>query len=461
MDNRISALLPLSGQPAEVSDAINPKARMLLLAGVLGVLAIVTMAYGFAFRVSAEGMASYYRVWSWLFVACLVLLAAGVARGRMPALAESSVPEWLAPVFTGITLLSSLYFSLEDKAAVLAAALFVVALTGMLCWRRQFRLSLISLLGVNFLLCCYLVWHTPIVREAADMLPEIGRASLMFLHGRSPYADQHFYDFGYLPAQWLVYFPMFALGLDPRIVNLCCLLAASVLAIRLVDHRRLDRIVFVALCPLLVSRTAIVMTVQGEVWPQWLMVLGFASAFISGHRVLAYVLLGIAMATRQTEILIFAGLGAFMMFRARFPESVKTAAIVLAVYASIILPWAAVTPNFLPHYYIEFQRFAQQLHAATPEMDWSQVSLLNLLLAFDLQAVRPILQLFGLFCGLLFLLLGKRIGPAMFLCIIGLMYLWGLSLNVMVFRHYYYPGLFLIIMGLSIPVPLVHTFRAR
>jgi hypothetical protein len=307
-----------------------------------------------------------------------------------------------------------------------------------------------ALLFGGFLLCAGLVWAVPFDRMGADMLPLMRDADSFLLAGQNPYGQSYSNHFYYLPLQWLAYLPLVVADLDLRILNLACLAAVDALIVWLVHRRRLSPLALLSVCPIMVSRSAAEMVVQGQVWPYWALVVAFVAAMLFQARTLTAILLGSLLATQQPAFVIALLFGGYIIFRQKVADSAKMIVIAGLIWGILFVPWAIATPDLPYDLFVGIQRTIAQEHFLAPHWDWVQVSVLNLLQSAGLLWVRPLLQAAIVGTALIVLAFARSVRLSTFICTAGFVYLCAISLNVQVFKYYYYPGLFLVAMGLAI-----------
>jgi hypothetical protein len=428
-----------------------PRDKAYLLAGLLGSLGILTLAFGFAYM--AHGTAAkitYFQVWSWVFLLCLIGIGRGTALSRTQPSGSVDLPGWVTQVVTAVVLLSSFYFWLPLRIAVPAAIVTVAACAG-LHWLRRDRACIPFLLVAGFVLCSYLIITTPLNRAAADMLPLMADANNFLLSGHDPYAQQYSNLFFYLPVQWLVYLPPVAAGVDVRVVNLACFAVVGFLGVWLVRSGRLDKVALLGLCPIMLSRASVEMMIRGQVWPLWALTVGFAATLLSPGKFWPAVLLGLLLATQQPTVVIAVLLGVWLLFHRGFASAFWVTVITTAVFAVIVAPWLAMHPALLSNLYIGIQDTIAHNRATDHSWDFVEVSLQNLLISLGLFSIRSALQAAAIAAGMLYLAAFRNIRLGTFLCTAGLVYMVAISLNIQVFKHYYYPGLLLLAIGIAIP----------
>ncbi|HTC10503.1 MAG TPA: hypothetical protein VK726_17200, partial [Acetobacteraceae bacterium] len=197
------------------------------------------------------------------------------------------------------------------------------------------------------------------------------------------------------------------------------------------------------------------MILGGQAWPYWWLVVAFAVSLLFPSWLLSAAIVGALLATQQTAVAIAALFGIYLFFAVGRSMSVRVMMIAFLIFGLAMLPWVIVQPALPVYLYIGIQKTFALEHALDPRWDWSEVSILNLLRAMGTGHMRALLQIFALLSGALYLALARGITLRTFACLTGVVYLFAVSLNVQVFRYYYYPGLLLIALGLSITTDML------
>ncbi len=418
-------------------------------AGVLGIVAIIDVAYGFRYKIESNDTATYFRIWSCLFLACLLLLVRGLGLSRRSSPSLHITP-WLTPAIIAAALVSTVYFSLPTPVALIAIGVIVAGCLITTAMGRP-RACVVFLLAANVAMSALLMVLVTVDRSSADMLPVIADANAFLMSGTDPYTQTYSNEFFYLPLQWLAYLPFVATHLDLRVLNLFCLAFVSVWVVRLVDQGRLEPVALMAVAPILVSRSAIEMILRGQVWPYWWLVFAFSVSLLSRTWLTTAIVVGALLATQQTAIAIATLFGVYLVFTVGLATAARVMAIALVVFGMVMLPWVILQPTLPSYLYIKVQSVFAHAHQLEPQWDWSEVSVLNLLQAVGFGGARPLVQLGVLAGGVVYLARTRNVGLRTFTCLTGLVYLCAMSLNVQVFRYYLYPGLLMIALGLSFP----------
>ncbi len=178
-----------------------------------------------------------------LFIAGLLGLLGRSATVPVRSTAQASIAPWLW-VCIAFELISLLSFGYEAKHFVRfgyhlsrAAYLVVVGvvLASAACFAK-FRSSewLMGAAAASYIAGAVLAIESfPLNYLRSDMLPVVQWADQRLAHGLDPYTTMHVgnrvYDFPYLPGVLVAYLPVVGWGLDPRWLNLGCVLGVMVL----------------------------------------------------------------------------------------------------------------------------------------------------------------------------------------------------------------------------------------
>jgi hypothetical protein len=174
----------------------------------------------------------------------------------------------------------------------IAAAWLVVLARPRITW--VLLAGLVSYAAVNLLS----IASFPLHPERSDMLPLITAANEAFLAGSHPYqvhAVPHPLPLTYLPVTWLSYLPASAAGLDPRWINLLCVLAASALIHRAARDRERSATLLV------IFLTSPYLLYRHEIYygPLWLLLAATFALGARGRVIAAAATAGLAAAASQ------------------------------------------------------------------------------------------------------------------------------------------------------------------
>ena len=323
---------------------------------------------------------------------------------------------------------SALYFSFPNAIALPSVVAFAVL--NFLLWRRGGIVHVVygTLAVAVLLLAVKALGPDP---NGADMLPLIKWTNQTFLAGRNPY-DEH--NTFYLPVQWLLYLPLVGLGLDQRLLNLFSLfgcLALFAAALRGSSYRVACLAVFAGLCA---SRPAVEMMAQGEVWPVWLILSGYAFALSTGRHWLAAVLVGVLLAMHQPFLLLFALAGIYDLRAFGLRKAVLLGIVSLSVYAVFVLSFSRGSMDFFVWIYITLPHLAAGVAEQFSQNSTQQISLVSILVVSGLSDLRQGLQVLCGVRGIALVTWPRTMDRPRFLATAGLSYIFALALNVMVFK---------------------------
>ncbi len=351
-------------------------------------------------------------------------------------------------------IVTAAYFSLPNRLALSLIAVFVVAQAVILGLGRR-RMSLLASCGTVLAAFAVVIARTNINHLGADMLPVSVWADQVFLQGHNPYFSDYTSvtpgPFYYLPVQWLIYLPFVAMHLDVRLLNFASLL--GMIGLLALLWRDLPRpwTGFALLLAIIACRPSTEMVYQGEVWPLWFLVSAFVVAYYRERMVVAAVLLGLLLACNQTTLVLAALLGVHQLRTGRWRETLLLGAIVLAVYAAIVVPFARGVVAFIDQNYITLPHLAGIMSERTYRNAITQVSLVNVLTRLGLIGLRAKLQVLAGLAGMASVAAWRGMTKAQFLAICGLVYLVTVGLNTQVWKYYYVQGLILLFWSLMAP----------
>ena len=371
-----------------------------------------------------------------------------------PPQTPAAAPDPCDALLAAGMIVTAAYFSLPNRLALSLIAVFVVAQAVILGLGRR-RMSLLASCGALLAAFAVVIARTNINHLGADMLPVSVWADQVFLQGHNPYFSDYTSvtpgPFYYLPVQWLIYLPFVVLHLDVRLLNFASLL--GMIGLLALLWRDLPRpwTGFALLLAIIACRPSTEMVYQGEVWPLWLMVSAFVVAYYRERMVVAAVLLGLLLACNQTTLVLAALLGVHQLRTGRWRETVLLGAIVLAVYAAIVVPFARGVVAFIDQNYIALPHLAGIMSERTYHNAITQVSLINVLTRLGLIGLRAKLQLLAGLAGMASVAAWRGMTKAQFLAICGLVYLVTVGLNTQVWKYYYVQGLILLFWSLMAP----------
>ena len=426
----------------------------LIKIGSLFVLGIVlATSYGFQYKLQGPQRELYFTLFTVPFVVCLLalLISPFAQTGLNRRIVQIPKATGLLPIFA--MFMASVFFY-ADNLTALSVIGFSLSVFIMAYARFGFDAVAYLIIAAGFMLFCILLIAYPIDVNSADMLPSIEAAAAEYLRGGDVYtADFSQFSGGrhflYLPLQWLVYVPLVAAEIDMRLLHIIFAIGTLYLFIAFLPQD-LKQIMILSFWPVMLSPMSAGMFFNGQVWLFWFLITGFLIAFINERLVLAAIILGIVLATRQTSLAIAAAVAVFMISRIPMRKYFILMAIVILIYSGLTLPFAGRLESFFSELY--FPSEAVEINLRVNRNPMNQVALVNWVYVFGIESIRPILQIAtgGAFLLLIFLTRNRSVGN--FLILMGVMYLVVISLNGQVFRYYYTPGLIIASFGTALSV---------
>lgn len=414
---------------------------------------ILSAVYAASFMYGPRWEVPVFRAASAAFFACVALGGGLLLRSMAAPGRDSPSFVWIAPAVVAITLLLSAYFLLPTSAA-LAFALAILAGTfaavRLAPGEASERRATDVLLLLAWLLPVIVIMTTPM---GNDMLPFIERVSLAFFRGEDPYyvdlsdiSDNYFL---YLPLQWLTYSPLAALGVDLRLLN-PVLMALTLLLLRPVVQRSVYRteaalILFV----LMASYPVLLATTTAQMWVTWPLVTLLAILIARERLLAAAVVLGLALATRQTALLIAGPLALYYIRRVRLGTYVGFGIIAGGIWLGLLALFARNgLLDFMHLMYVERPRLsvAETVLIGNPI---NQISLAGFGTKELIERFATLAQLVGALGFGAFLLLKRNLPPSRMLIALGLFFLLEMGLGGFVHRYYYVTGFLFIGIGVA------------
>ncbi len=319
----------------------------------------------------------------------------------------------------------------------------VLAIAGFCHFRWGTRASTLAFFACAFALYTYMITrvaHT----DGANMLEIVEAASREFLSGKQPY---HLYEpiagdapFFYLPGLWLPYAAFVSLGVDLRVLNLVVLVLFAVLFETSLPKPGRAEILAATLYPFLLSSPLAVMVVHGHVWPYWLLICGAMVLLMKSRLLLAAMLYGLSMATRQPSLFLMGPLAAYLYREIGFKSTLKYAAVAAAVALAVLLPFALWTGS-------EFWRFTYLAPGGGGTLQ-PHVSADSLVSSGSWKIGHAYWQAAIFLLGSAVVLFRPAGGASWFVFIAGVTYCWLVFFNIYAVRYVYFPGFLLIALAL-------------
>jgi hypothetical protein len=416
--------------------------------GLLALVFIISFAQGFQYLFSGERLLAYYGLLSIPFAIVLAALTWWVLREGGLTTDAGWSPK-LGFFLMAIAFVSTVYF---QSAALKPLPWPLLAAGGpalaWLCYTRWgSRGATLAFLGIAVALYAVMVHEVPHSR-GANMLLFIEAASQELLAGRLPHRP--FQEiagdapFAYLPALWLPYAALVKLGTDLRVLNFALLLILVLLFEKSDRDPERPRILAFTFYPLILCSTVAVMMVHGHVWPYWAYVTGMGIAILKRRYLLAALVLGLCLAARQPALFLVPPLAAFIYRQSGLPRVIGYASLALVVYAVLVMPLAYWTGAA----FWEYHYFGLAKYIAMGDQG-PMIGAATIAGMFGASLPTTSAQaLIGVLAGLAVLLHRSR-DPAWFLVVAGLAYVWLVFFAFYSIRYEYFPGFFLMALGLS------------
>ncbi|MEW5943863.1 MAG: hypothetical protein AB1710_08430 [Pseudomonadota bacterium] len=416
-------------------------------AGVYLLVAIISLGYGFQYLFQGDAHEPYFHWVTLPFVAVMLSLS-GFALSAWPSSGKFAPPgPVLGTMLMSISFLMTVFFYSSDLAPVpwplVAGAVLAIA---WYCHHRWgSRGSTLAFLACAFVLYAVMIARVP-HNVGANMLEIIEAASHSFLAGETPY---RYYEpiakqpFGYSPGLWLPYSVFVGLGLDVRILNLICFLLIVLVFEKGLRHQGDGAgALSLTLYPFLLSPPVAQMIRHGHVWPYWIVLLLAMLMLLRQRYWVAAVFLGLALASRPPALFVVGPLAAWLYWQVGWRRTLRYAAISLLAYGAVVMPFALWTgKNFWVYSYLALGKL---------EVVLPQISVASWLEMVGLAGQLKFFQLSIVVFWTAAVFLRKKSGIDWFLFTAGIAYVWLVMFNAYVLRYVYFPGLFLMLMGLSI-----------
>ena len=211
-------------------------------------------------------------------------------------------------------------------------------------------IMLISGIALRF----YVIRIVPVASPIADMLPLIEKASAALHAGQNPYQVYQFpysMPLTFLPGLWLPYYPLVVLGTDPRWLGLLIWLLVSFLLLMLMvenGQKRFTSLFFLAAAVnfalLQFSPELIGFHTIGHTFLLWLWLAFICLGMAKKQDFLTAFGLGLAIASRQTYIVLLPILLCYWYRNYGFRGMLKYSTLAAAVFFLLTLPFALKSP---------------------------------------------------------------------------------------------------------------------
>jgi len=416
--------------------------------GLAALAWLMSLAYGFQYMVMGDRAAhlSYFRVATVPFAIVVVLLTT-YALSRVRFCAPQRWPAWLGFAMMSVSWVLCAYFHSEvlGRAGAIGVALGGPAIAA-LCQRRWGEAGGVAAFVAAAL--ALFVWLFALIPHdgRGDMLQIIDFAATDLLRGESPFRPYFTVSgmevpFGYWPGVWLPYVPLVALGMDMRVLNLGLLLLMVLLFWRTAGGGQVAaRILAVVLFPFILSPPLVQMVVSGHLWLYWFLVCAAVVLLVRGRHLAAAAVFGLCLATRPTVLFIAAPLFGWVWARVGWRMALAGGGIALAVLVLCKLPFYLIYGEaFVRNSYGALVGFGQVL---------THFSLTGILQGFGLGGVGKLGQVLVALAAFAVVLRHRVLAPDRFVVLVGLCYVWEVLFASYATRYLYFPGFFLIALGL-------------
>jgi hypothetical protein len=429
----------------------NDRALVYALTGLGSMSLIMALGYGLQYHFTGARLVPYFAMLTAPFLAAVVLVSRGLLMAPSATVSERLIAAlpWTGYAMMSTALLLTAYFYSHRLASIplLPIALAVVVVGALLQRKWGARgTTLFYLAAVSVLYGVFVaqIYHIP----GANMLQIIEAASGEFEAGHNPYrlyASIAPVPFSYLPALWLPYALPHALGWDVRVVSLICFALIVLIFERgLGLGARGPAVLSVTFYPILFSPQIAQMIIYGHIWPYWVAVLAAAMLLHRGKFVAAAVLVGLALAARQSYLFVLMPLAVFMWRQLGFGRMLGYAAVSLVVYAVIVVPfsvWAG--SGFWAQMYLSYSSATNALPAL------EQLNASTYLFAIGAERLLLPIQVALIVAWSWAAWKGAARGAGWFAGVAGLVYIWAVLFNPYVVRYLYLPGMLLLAMSLA------------
>jgi hypothetical protein len=421
---------------------------------------IIAIAYGLQYRSSGSAANLYFLVFTGCFVIALSLLAWCVfacwPRMRQP----TGQVDLLGFVMTAFSLVMTLYFRsgfLGGTGWPLVAA--VTTGSAWYCYRTWGARGATAAFLVASLVGYVIVDAQS--RSVPDMLPTIEAAAKELLAGSQPYRaypeiypdptrypHNSQFPLSYLPGLWLPYVPLVAAGMNPSVLNFAALfLIVLVFEKGLAPGPDRPRVLALTLYPLLASPLFARFVTAGHLWPYYALIVLLCWLLWQRRYRWAAITLGLALATRQSALFLVGPIAAFMYVQVGVPRLLRYAGITVAVYLSLVLPFAFWWGNdvFWRHLYLGFSSLADDIYLVQ-----RQIGLASAMQALGLAGAMSLIQALIVLSMSAFIVVRKQGDLAWFFCAMGVTYITLVMFSPYAVRYVYYPGFFMVALGLVV-----------
>lgn len=412
---------------------------------------LMSLAYGFQYLVMDDQPAhlAYFRLATVPFVLLVISLTFLALSPKRFSLDPMRWPGWLGPLMMSASWILSVYFhssSIDSLPWVMVALVPpCIAAVAHRLWGDHG--SLFAFLIAALLLFSVLIATIP-HDGRGDMLEIIDFAASDLLRGESPFrpyltVSGKEVPFGYWPGIWLPYVPLVALGVDLRVLNVMGFLLIALLFFRTAgEGQPAARILAVTLFPFLLSSPIAQMVTSGHLWLYWLFVCLMLWLIVRCRYLAAAVVLGLCLASRPTVLFLVAPVLGYVWSRAGWRVALTGAGVALSVFALLNLPFYLLYgEDFVRNSFGALLGFGQVL---------THFSITGILQGVGFAGAGRLGQVLVALVALVLVIRNRSLSAAQFVVLVGLTYVCEVLFASYATRYLYFPGFFLIALGVTI-----------
>lgn len=424
--------------------------------GIFGLIAIMSLAYGFQWKFideggNSHGLVSYFRMVSIPYVILVIGLTAVAARDWNRITYAVSWPEVIGFVLMAFSFSLTLFLRSKalDPLPWWLVTFLAIGIAGYAHSRGGARASTIAFFAFALGLYAFMIYRVPMLAEGANMLPSISYAARDFLAGKNPFLEVYeevtTYQFMYLPGLWLPYTLFEAVGADLRIFNLLALVFIVWVFERGLPGKVSPSVLSIAFYPIMLSHVVAGHIVNGHVWPYWVFLL-LSMVFLARNRYLwAAVLFGLALATRQGSLFVVGPLAAYLYWQVGWRKLFIYSGVALLTYAIVMIPFSLSDgKEFWSVVYLSTSSMADELYLVLHQITATHGMALLGMEQYLLYA-QGLIVLLG---TVVIFLAGQKMTFSWFLYVTGVVYLWLVLFNPYVVRYVYLPGIYLMVLAI-------------
>ncbi len=262
-------------------------------------------------------------------------------------LALASLLPTLALFFASVRHYAQFGYELHRPAVLLVFAAAAVSVGLCFLLKRPatplFAAALLSYLALSLLS----FWSFPLSLQRSDMLPLLGAADKVLLHGGSPYRLYTFPSeslyLTYLPGTVLAFLPASLLHVDPRLLNCVWVGLLAVMLYRSIAHRH--RYIVAALLALWLLSPYLLYRHELYTEPHWLALIASLLLLSRGRILPGAVVFGISISLSQFSWILFPFYLLYCLQRFGWGPAVRAALLGLLTAAILTLPFLLWSPH--------------------------------------------------------------------------------------------------------------------